>query len=956
MSIYDQYIGYHNKYAKLYGEHTIVLCQVGSFFELYSVENDHTKEGPNLSEICSILNIQMTRKNKSIPECSKSNPYLAGIPCVSLKKYTDMLLKENYTIVLVEQVTLPPNPDRKVTQVISPGTSLDYNQTFDANFLMCFYFTKGATKFGDFLCLYISFMDLTTGETFVYKVDETQDAKILLQEALRVLTTYGPKELLIVYDSDDDTTIINHFDYLPICIKKVKSTAPFQKIAYQNTILRKVFGQSCGLLSPIEYIDLERDPNDVVCFCYLLDFAYQHNEKIIEKLYKPKIIVETQYLQLTNNVCYHLDILPRSDRDGNSCLLNLLNTCQTAIGKRFFKECLLQPLCDPVEIQKRYDAIEAFLQNEMYKSVAKQLSNVKDIERLFRRLSLQSIQHVEMEILLLSLQSVMELSIELAMELHIFSSNHFTTSLQAFLDFCEQRWNLSNVDNIYKSGVVPEIDTLNDKVVVLENVFKDIVERANGLVGATEFKLETTCEREEYQIVITKKRFETYTANFGKNKNAPVFDAQPLSASNKMVYKLSFEGMEKRQKELNHTRSELRNVIKNKFEKDITFLQTFSGMIKDVVDYVKHVDVFSTAAKNAVKFNYCKPKIVADTEKSFISGKDVRHPLIEVYQTDKAFVPNDVDLNGGNSMLLYGVNASGKSSYMKAIGINIILAQAGMFVPASFFQFGSYKKIFTRIPTSDNLFKQQSSFTIEIGELRTILKNADKHSLILGDEICSTSESLSSISIVSASIITLSQRDSSFVFASHLHEVQEIDQIKALKNLNVFHMSVNYDENTNILTYDRKLKKGKCNSLYGLEVARSLNMPSDFLLLCNQIRQSQLNMHQTIVSTKTSRYSSEIFVDMCTICKTNKAIETHHIQEQHSADENGFIGHLHKNHPSNLLPLCEACHDQIHKKEPLGNNNLELKIRKLKNEGKTLSFISKELDISMYMVQKLLKK
>jgi DNA mismatch repair protein MutS len=184
--------------------------------------------------------------------------------------------------------------------------------------------------------------------------------------------------------------------------------------------------------------------------------------------------------------------------------------------------------------------------------------------------------------------------------------------------------------------------------------------------------------------------------------------------------------------------------------------------------------------------------------------------LIEVYQTDKAFVPNDVELNGENSMLLYGINASGKSSYMKAIGINIILAQAGMFVPSSFFQFGSYKKIFTRIPTSDNLFKGQSSFTNEIGELRTILKNADKHSLVIGDEICSTSESQSSISIVSASIITLSQRESSFIFASHLHEVQEIEQIKALKNLNVFHISVNYDENTNILTYDRKLKKGKC--------------------------------------------------------------------------------------------------------------------------------------------------
>jgi DNA mismatch repair protein MutS len=960
MSIYEQYISYHQQYTAIYGNKTIVLCQVGSFFELYSVENDLSIEGPNLSEICSILNIQMTRKNKSIPECSRSNPYLAGIPCVSLKKYTDILLKENYTIVLVEQVTAPPNPERKVTQILSPGTSLDYNQSFDSNFLMCFYVTKGSTKFAEFTCLSVSFMDLTTGETFVYRVDETQDAKILLQEANRVLTTYGPKELLIVYDKDDiSDNIINHFDQLPICIKKVESTPTFQKISYQNTVLRKVFDQACGLLSPIEYVDLERDPNDVVCFCYLLDFAYQHNEKIIQKLYKPKIIVETQYLQLTNNVCYHLDILPRSDREGAGCLSSLLNTCQTAIGKRFFKECLLQPLCDPVEIRKRYDAVEAFLQNDLYKSVAKALGEVKDVERLFRRLSLHTIQPVEMEFLLSSLQIVMKVHTMC----DVFPSSHFADPLKTLVDFCNQRWDLSNQENIYKKGVVAEIDEKMAEVKRLEDIFKDIVDHANALVESNEFKLETTSEREEYQIIITKKRFETYSAKFAKNRTAPVFDSQPLSAANKTVYKLSFEGMEKSQKRLNHARSELRSIVKTKFDEDITFLQTFFVMIKDVVEYIKHVDVFSTAAKNAVKFNYCKPTIATTHEKSFISAKDVRHPLIEVYQTDTAYVANDVELKG-ESMLLYGINASGKSSYMKSVGINIILAQSGFYTAASDFTFSPYHKLFTRVPSSDNLFRQQSSFTVEMNELRSILKNADKHSLVIGDEICSTSESQSSISIVSASIVTLSQRESSFIFATHLHEVQDIEQVKGLKNLSIFHMSVNYDESTNILTYDRKLKKGKCSSLYGLEVCKSLQLPADFLLLANRIRQSQLQIHETIVAPNVSRYSSDVFVDMCSVCKKAKAQEVHHVQEQHTADKNGFIGYLHKNHRSNLMPLCEKCHDEIHnngknekeKDKEKDSTDIDQQIHKLKSENKSNSFIAKELNISLYKVQKMLKK
>jgi len=901
MSIYNQYLETHDKYTSIYGEKTIVLYQIGSFFEIYAVENEKLKEGPNISDICTILNIQSTRKNKSIPECSQTNPLLCGFPCVSLKKYTDLLLDENYTIVLVEQVTLPPNPSRKVTQIISPGTSFDCNQTFESNFLMCFYWTKGSTKFRDFLCLSITFMDITTGETFVYDSDKTTDVKILLQEATRILTSRGPKELLICYDREIDVSILSHFDNLPICIKKVETTKPFMTLSYQNTILRKVFPNT-GLLSPIEYIDFEKNPNDVVCFCYLLDFAYKHNEKIIEKLYRPKVITETKYLQLTNNVCYHLDILPR---DGNGCLLNLLNTCQTSIGKRFFKECLLQPLCDHVEIQKRYDAIDAFLVNDLYKNISKQLSQVKDIERLFRRLLLNCIQPIEMELLVSSLETVMNLT----MTHTIFECEHFAESLKKIVGFCNERWDFSNLDNIYKDGVVSEIDEKNKNVVCLEMIFRDIVDHANALVESQEFKLETS---DEYQITITKRRFEAYVEKFTKNKTAPVFNFKPLSSSNKTVYKLSFEGMEKRQQELNSARSELRVVIKTAFEEDINYLQSFSDTIRHVVDYVKNVDVFSTCAKNAVKFNYCKPEILVDSEKSFISGKDVRHPLIEVYQTNIAFIPNDVELNGEHSMLLYGINSSGKSSFMKSVGINIILAQCGFYTSASFFRFSPYHKLFTRIPTSDNLFKQQSSFTVEIGELRTILKNADRHSLVIGDEICSTSESQSAIAIVSSSIITLSQRNSSFVFASHLHEIQEIDQIKALKNLGIYHMAVSYDEDTNRLVYDRKLKMGKCSSLYGLEVAKSLDMPSDFLLLCNQIRKTQLDIHDSIVSTKVSRYSCKVFVDMCSVCKVNKAVETHHIKEQHKADKRGFIGHLHKNHPSNLLPLCEDCHDKIH--------------------------------------------
>ena len=158
------------------------------------------------------------------------------------------------------------------------------------------------------------------------------------------------------------------------------------------------------------------------------------------------------------------------------------------------------------------------------------------------------------------------------------------------------------------------------------------------------------------------------------------------------------------------------------------------------------------------------------------------------------------------------------------------------------------------------------------------------------------------------------QASPSFLFATHLHEVAKLEIIQSLPNVKVCHMSVHYDEISKVLIYDRILKDGSGDMLYGLEVCKSLDMPTDFLYLANTIRQSYLGMSPDLVPTKTSNYSSTIFMDNCSICN-KKAVETHHIQEQATADEKGFIGSFHKHTPHNLMEVCESCHDQIHHKE-----------------------------------------
>ena len=326
-------------------------------------------------------------------------------------------------------------------------------------------------------------------------------------------------------------------------------------------------------------------------------------------------------------------------------------------------------------------------------------------------------------------------------------------------------------------------------------------------------------------------------------------------------------------------------------------------------------------ASIARKYNYCKPEIINAT-KSFVDAKDLRHSLIEHLQQNELYVANDISLGQGSvdGMLLYGTNAVGKTSFIRALGIAVILAQSGLYVPCSSFQFCPYKYIFTRILGNDNIFKGLSTFAVEMSELRTILRLADGKSLVLGDELCSGTESISAISIFTAGVKTLHAKQSSFIFATHLHEIIHYDEIRDADSVVLKHMAVIYDREKDILVYDRKLRDGPGDNMYGLEVCRSLNLPEDFLTMAHNIRTKYNSESASILSLKTSHFNSKKLMGMCEMCNENMSVEVHHLQHQSYANEDGIINQVskggsifHKNHMANLMSVCETCHDKFHK-------------------------------------------
>lgn len=410
----------------------------------------------------------------------------------------------------------------------------------------------------------------------------------------------------------------------------------------------------------------------------------------------------------------------------------------------------------------------------------------------------------------------------------------------------------------------------------------------------------------------TEKEFVLEIGN-----NSIEYNKQTANGSNKYITSLQIE---KLCKNVGTIKVNLIDTVVKVYNKILVNLDNYQSHLEHICEFITYIDLIYTKAHIAIKYNYCKPVIQTTKEgNSFVSVEGLRHCLIEKIQQVELYVTNDICIGDGklNGVLLYGTNAVGKTSFIRALGISVIMAQAGLYVPATKFVYHPYKCIFTRILGNDNLFKGLSTFEVEMSELRTILRLADKNSLVLGDELCSGTESISAVSIFVSGIQSLHTQQCSFIFATHLHEIINYDEITSLKNVALKHMSVIYDKERGILIYDRKLKDGPGNNMYGLEVCKSLNLPADFLENAHNIRMKYHPTSGSILDKKTSHYNAKHIMGVCEKCNQNIASEVHHLQHQQDANEKGIIqtndATFHKNNPANLISLCDKCHDEIHK-------------------------------------------
>jgi DNA mismatch repair protein MutS len=948
MTLIDDYLEIHQKQELEHGTNTCVLMQVGHFYEVYAVDNYKEKiNHENIKHLSEIMNVQLTRKNKNKTENNRGNPLMIGINILSAEKYIQILTNQNYTTVLVDQVTEPPEPERRITNIISPGTNITYVSNGDSSNLMVVYIeeVRQIKSFKETINIGMSVVDLSIGKTMVYETfSKKDDSSISLDDTYRFIQVHNPKEIVIYMNTESITEqkLRSYLELDRYVVHFMKETDnKYMKLSGQKEILEKVYTDR-GMLSTIEYIDMEFNPYALISFVAALDFAYKHNENIISRIGKPCIWEERQHLVLTNSSVMQLNLVDNhSNYSKFSSLFGVVNNTSTAIGKRLLRETLLNPIVNEKELKERYLLVESMM--GYYDDFEEHLKKISDIERLHRKISLRLIQPADFVALDISYKNILDI-ISLCRssdtylkelipdEKHIHHFKTFMGVYQNYFDMDEIcKFHIGKITNsFFNKGIYPEIDDLKHSIDTSYSRIETITRKLSDLLesGSNMVKYEYSIS-EGHSICLTDNRAKALKQKFVYTKHSSIkidedFVIDPgklvfIKSKKKTQTKIVCDKITQLSKTIIEKTEKIGHLVRDKFlEVMDLFGRDYIMGLKPIADFVGLVDMYKSNAKTASIYGYSMP-VINKQKYSYIEAKDIRHPIIERIQTDVDYVTNDISIGDTTKgILLFGTNASGKSSLMKAIGLNIIMAQAGMFVPCSKFEFSPYRYLFTRINNNDNLFKGQSSFAVEMNELRGILKRSGETSLVLGDELCSGTESVSALSIFASSVQFLVNKQSSFIFATHLHELCKLDIINhLLDSIKLYHLRVTYDEEKDTLIYNRKLTEGSGNAIYGLEVCRSMDMDKEFLDNANSIRKKIMGIDSSLASGKKSSYNSELYVDRCRICDRT-AEDVHHIKFQCTADNNNLIGHIQKDTKSNLVQLCKKCHNDVH------NSTLEI--------------------------------
>jgi len=889
------YYSFYETYSKKYGQNTCILVLVGKFYELYDYIDSATGQPrTSMRRAIELMNIAMKEKPAHGPKGEMG--LWSGFPEQSLHKFAQTLTREGWVVVVVDQVkdiTGGQVIDRVPTRILSPGTHVETatqeRMTVAAIWIEDKFFAA-------------SVLDLTTGEVFSY---ETQKS----DEILHMLQVYSVKEVIFT-EVKEETSLASLKSMFGIhgVLHSVpyNSSENFQNSFPREEFLRKMF--RLKTMMPVRtFLQLGENNRRIErALCLLLRFVEDHFPTQASRLTSHELYSPSVYMRLSNNILEQLNILTFQSQKS---ILSILERTHSAIGKRAMRERVLRPITQEEELTRRWAQVAYFTKNpESQKVLEKICKSLYDLPRLHYKFASGSLESTDILQMFQSYSGSMCM-IQNLKSTPLESSKNLEQKIQEFRSQVEtllseekaQKRDQGELVGFLTASAGPKTLALEERIDTCVKEWMIVWKKfcIDAKIPVDSFHLEKSTSG-EYSWEGPRTHLKSLKAEaFLKKQNLSLLEIEskksgPITLTCKEFTEFSMS-LVRLENLLNASLKQETQVVCDTLWESVRVFQN------EWIEWIGRVDCSVTMSAVSKEQKWVQPSLGTHLH---IEG--LRHPLLESAQTRVEYVKHNVILGkeeNARGWLIYGVNASGKSSLMKATGIAVILAQAGCFVPADSMSLRPYDSAFSRIWTHDNVWAGLSSFAVEIAELRDILMTATHKSLVLGDEVCSGTESMSATALVASTLEHLNDVGAHFIFATHLHDLMKVPGFMPRRGIDVWHLRVERTPDGKLI-YDRTLQAGSGSCSYGLEVARAMGIPLALLDRAHEIRRA-LAGETTSASAPRSSWNAAIQRNSCEMCGSAvvRDLEVHHITQRSEGGDNSL---------RNLAVLCESCHDRHH--------------------------------------------
>lgn len=777
---------------------TLLLFRMGDFFETF--ENDAVTAS-------KVLGITLTKRSNG----AASDVPLAGFPHHALDNYLPKLVKAGYRVAVCEQLEDPKYAKgivkRDVVEVVTPGANfseklLDHKSN---NFLAAVYLKDNVCGF--------SFCDVSTGEFAT--------SEILTKNLSEQIENINPSEILI--PKKDKDKIFKLLDYDPdAAFSEQRKKFLFTKVDdwvfnadYAKEVLTNHFGTQTLKGFGIE------DMNEAViaagCVLNYLNETQKNNLPHIKKIYNYEF---SDYIILDPSTKRNLEITSSISEGGREgTLISILDRTKTAMGGRLLKKWVSRPLKKKEQIEKRLSAVNDLYENKNErKKISEELKSVADLERLLSKISTgRSVARdiVQLKISLKKINIIKSFLILFPSPAlkAVGSSMIEINELILKLEDCINENFVAGIDNygMINKGYDKELDELKDILINGKTWIENYQSKERARTGINSLKVDFN-KVFGYYIIVTNSNLEKVPPEYVRKQT--LVNAERYITEELKVYEDKILNAEEKIEELE---KRLFNDLKN-------FILGFADQIQVNATLAATLDTLISFAEVSEEYKYVIPEISDGNELEIIDG---RHPVIErLLPPGEKFIANDTFADTINSqiLILTGPNMSGKSSYLRQVGLIILLAQIGCFVPARRAKISIVDKIFTRVGASDNIAKGESTFLVEMHEAANILNNATSKSLILLDEIGRGTSTYDGISIAWAMTEYIHENpniNAKTLFATHYHELNALaDMYPRIKNFRV-----EVREYNDKVIFLRKITEGTADHSYGIQVAQMAGLP-----------------------------------------------------------------------------------------------------------------------------------